>query len=261
MLAVILAGGKGTRLKPFTMTIPKPLLPLGDIPIVEVVVRQLASSGITDVHLTLGHMVHLFTAFLDSAPQWGVDIRYSIEETPLGTAGPLKLLPKVEDDFLVMNGDLLTSIDYGELLKTHRERNAWATIAVHKREVNIDYGVIEIDERGELHNYTEKPTFRYNVSMGINILSKQCLDLIPTGHKFDMPDLLMAIREAGKPVACYETECYWQDIGRFEDYQHASKDFVQNPGRFLSDLGEHDENSVDHRGQRVLRTATRETAA
>jgi len=261
MLAVILAGGKGTRLKPFTMTIPKPLLPLGDIPIIEVVVRQLATSGVTDVHLTLGHMVHLFTAFLDSAPRWGVDVKYSIEEKPLGTAGPLKLLPNTEDDFLVLNGDLLTSIDYGKLLRTHRERNAWATIAVHKREVKIDYGVIEIDADGGMHNYTEKPTIPYNVSMGINVLSKQCLDLIPAGRRYDMPDLLTAIRKAGKPVACYETDCYWQDIGRFEDYQQASEDFTQNPGRFLSDFGEQNENSVDHGGQWVLRTATRNKAA
>ncbi len=261
MLAVILAGGKGTRLKPFTMTIPKPLLPLGDIPIIEVVVRQLASSGFNDIHLTLGHMKHMFTAYLDNVPNKGINIRYSVEKTPLGTAAPLKLLPNLEDDFLVMNGDLLTTIDFGQMLKLHKEKGAWATIAVHKREVNIDYGVVEVDSDGGLHSFTEKPTIPYNVSMGINILSKQCLDLIPEGQRFDMPDLLLAVREAGKPVVCYETDCYWQDIGRFSDYEQASKDFVQNPGRFLSDTGENHGDSVDHGEQRVLRTVAFKAAA
>ena len=261
MIAVILAGGKGTRLKPFTMTIPKPLLPLGEVPIIEVVIRQLANAGISDIRLTLGHMGHLFTGFLDNSPDWGVDIKYCVERTPLGTAGPLRLVEGDDDTFLVMNGDLLTTIDYHELLETHRRRKAWATIAVHKRQVHIDYGVITIGPNGELQDYSEKPTIDYNVSMGINVLSKECLEFIPPGQRFDMPDLLLAIRNAGKPVACYQTDCYWQDIGRFEDYQQASEDFVQNPDRFLSIVGDRNENGLDHGGKRVLRRPSRPAAA
>jgi NDP-sugar pyrophosphorylase family protein len=261
MIAVILAGGKGTRLKPFTMTIPKPLLPLGDIPIIEVVIRQLANAGISDIRLTLGHMMHLFTGFLDHSPDWGVDIQYCVEQTPLGTAGPLRLIAGDCDTFLVMNGDLLTTIDYRDLLETHHRRKAWATIAVQQRKVQIDYGVLTIDGAGQLQDYREKPSIEYNVSMGINVLSKECLEFIPPGQKFDMPELMLALRNAGKPVVCYQTNCYWQDIGRFDDYRQASEDFVHNPDRFLAVPGDRDENRVDHGRERVLRSPSRKAAA
>lgn len=233
MLAVILAGGKGTRLKPFTMTIPKPLLPLGDVPIIEVVLAQLAHAGITRVAMTLGHMAHLFKASIGTGERFGLQVEYYTENEPLGTAAPLRLINELDDYFLVMNGDLLTTLSYQSLINSHKDSGAWGTIAAHRREVYIDYGVLNLSSTNELTGYTEKPTLPYVVSMGINVLSRQCLDYIPHNGRFDMPDLMLAMRDDGKHVSCYPTDCYWQDIGRFDDYQQASEDFVADASRFL----------------------------
>jgi NDP-sugar pyrophosphorylase family protein len=233
MHAVILVGGKGTRLKPFTMTIPKPLLPLGDVPILEVVIRQLAAAGVTRVVLTLGHMAHLFTASIGEGRRWGVDIEFCREDEPLGTAAPLRLIQRLDDVFLVMNGDILTSLDFGALVAHHRQIGAWGTIAVSQRKVHIDYGVVRSTPDGLLDGYDEKPTIEYGVSMGINVLSRDALRFLPPTGRFDMPDLMKAIAGAGHPVACYRTSAYWQDIGRMDDYAAASQDFTDNPGRFL----------------------------
>lgn len=233
MDAVILAGGKGTRLRPFTMTIPKPLLPLGDVPIVEVVIRQLAAAGFQRVVLTLGHMGPMLSLVLGDGGRLGVSIEYCYEESPLGTAGPLRLIENLSDPFLVMNGDLLTTLDFGALVAHHRASGAAATIATSQREVHIDYGVIETDGAGRLGAYREKPTIGYQVSMGINVLSREAIAHIPADGPFDMPALMLRLRDAGRPVACHPTTCYWQDIGRFDDYQRASEDFTAEPGRFL----------------------------
>jgi NDP-sugar pyrophosphorylase family protein len=234
MMAVILAGGKGTRLKPFTMTIPKPLLPLGDIPILEVVIRQLVEAGVSRVVLTLGYMPQLFMASIGDGERWGVAIESVLERDPMGTAGALRLVREIDETFLVLNGDLLTTIDYRKLFAFHTDRKAWATIALSRREVQIDYGVVHTTPDGLLSRYVEKPSIPYSVSMGINVLSRKSLEFIPSAGKFDMPDLMRAISAAGQRVVCYETDCYWKDIGRFDDYQQASEDFVSNPGKFLT---------------------------
>lgn len=233
MMAVILAGGKGTRLQPFTITIPKPLLPLGDVPIIEVVLRQLAGAGISKVTITLGHMAHLFSASLGNGSQFGLTLDYYIEAEPLGTAGSLKRIKNLPEDFLVMNGDLLTTFDYQDFFKAHIKSRAWGTIALHQRFVKIDYGVIRPTKNHLLGEYIEKPTIPYYVSMGINMLSRKCLNFIPASGKFDMPQLMTAMKKAGKKVGCYETDCYWQDIGRLDDYQQAHEDFVHHPDRFI----------------------------
>jgi NDP-sugar pyrophosphorylase family protein len=233
-MAVILAGGKGTRLKPFTMSIPKPLLPLGDSPILEIVLRQLAQAGVKRVVLTLGHMAHLFSAVIGDGQRFGLDVQYYTEDQPLGTAGSLRLIANPASDMLIMNGDILTTLDYAALLRHHRESRAQATIAMHKRSVHIDYGVIEQDTQGNLDRYIEKPVIDYKVSMGINIVSAGSLALIPADRKFDMPDLMLAIKASGGRVACYSTDCYWQDIGRFDDFEQASADYAADPARFVS---------------------------
>jgi NDP-sugar pyrophosphorylase family protein len=233
MMAIILAGGRGTRLKPFTMTIPKPLLPLGDVPILEIVVRQLAAAGISRVVLTLGHMAPLFTAFIGDGARWGAQVTYCYEDEPLGTAGPLRLVPALDDDFIVMNGDILTTLDYRSLIAAHLDRAAHGTIAISQREVHIDFGVVASASDGLLVDYIEKPVIPYQVSMGINVLSRRCLAFIPPQGRFDMPQLMQAMHQAGQDVVCHRTTCYWQDIGRFDDYQQASADFVQDPARFL----------------------------
>lgn len=233
MVAVILAGGKGTRLKPFTITIPKPLLPVGDVPILEVVIRQLAAAGVKRVVLSIGHMAHLFSALLGDGRRWGVSVEYSFEDTPLGTAGPLRLIKDLGEQFIVMNGDVLTTLDYRALLDEHKTMKAHATVALAQREVRIDYGVVVPSNTGLLSNYLEKPVTPYLVSMGINVLSNECLSYIPDGRPFDIPELMIALVRGGKRVYCYRTDCYWQDIGRFDDYQLASHDFTQDPNRFL----------------------------
>ncbi len=159
--------------------------------------------------------------------------RYYTEGEPLGTAGALRLVHELDDDFLVMNGDLLTTIDFRRLFELHQERNAWGTIAVHQREVKIDYGVIEATPDGLLDAYIEKPTIPYEVSMGVNVLSRRCVEFIPPSGRLDMPELMLAMRNAGKTVSCYRSECYWQDIGRFDDYEQANQDFIADPARFL----------------------------
>ncbi|MGH9691534.1 MAG: sugar phosphate nucleotidyltransferase [Candidatus Acidiferrales bacterium] len=234
MSAVILAGGKGTRLKPFTMTIPKPLLPLGDTAILEIVIEQLVAAGVSRIVLTLGHMAPLMMACIGDGARWGIEIETVLEREPLGTAGSLRAVKNLEDNFLVMNADLLTTLDYEDMFDYHIRNKSIGTIGLSKREVLIDYGVVRTSPGGVLDNYIEKPTIPYSVSMGINILSKRCLEFIPPTGKFDMPDLMLAMHRAGHAVHCYETDCYWKDIGRFDDYQQASEDFVKNPSRFLA---------------------------
>ncbi len=233
MMAVILAGGLGTRLKPFTVSIPKPLLPLGETSILEIVVKQLVSCGFDRIVMTLGYMAPIFPSILGDGSKYGIRIDYIKEETPLGTAGSLRLIKDHEENFLVMNADILTTLNYRDLLDVHVRQGAYGTISVTKREAKIDYGVVEIDEEGLLASFREKPVLSYEVSMGINVLSKECVAYIPHDRKFDMPDLMLTMKNDGKKVYCYRTDCYWQDIGRFDDYQKASEDFVTEPARYL----------------------------
>lgn len=236
MMAVILAGGKGVRLKPYTAVIPKPLLPIGDLPIIEVVLRQIAAMGIKRIAMMLGYMAQLFVATFGDGSRWGVRIEYYIEDEPLGTAGSLKVINNPDNFLLVVNGDILTTIDYRDIIKYHRMQSASGTIAVTQRKAHIDYGVILKTKNGFLKEYREKPVLEYDVSMGINVFSSECLTIIPSKNKFDIPQLMTALKHSGKRVACYQTDCYWQDIGRFEDYEQASADFVNDPKLFLPDL-------------------------
>lgn len=233
MLAVILAGGRGTRLKPFTMNIPKPLLPLGDVPVLDIVIRQLAADGFDRVILTLGHMAPLFNAHFGDGAAYGIRMEYLRESEPLGTAAPLRSLVDPPADFLVMNGDLLTDLSFHRLLATHRAAGAAATIGVAARREKVDYGVIEMADDGSFLDYREKPELPYFVSMGINVLSARALRCIPAQGRFDMPQLMLALHAAGERVHCHHSTDYWQDIGRFDDYTRASEDFVANPARFL----------------------------
>jgi NDP-mannose synthase len=233
VLAVILAGGKGTRLKPFTMTIPKPLLPLGDVPILDIILQQLGASGFDRVILTLGHMAPLFRAHFGDGSPYGVRIEYLREDQPLGTAAPLRQLQDAPDAFLVLNGDLLTDLSFRDLLETHREVGAAGTISVAQRQEKIDYGVIDMTSDGTFLDYREKPVLPYYVSMGINVLSPRALQHIPASGHFDMPDLMLSLHRAGERVHCHRSQCYWQDIGRFDDYTRASEDFLADPRRFL----------------------------
>ncbi len=233
MRAIILAGGKGTRLKPYTTTIPKPLLPIGDFPILEIVLIQLARNGFTRITLLLNHMAHLFTAILGDGSRFGVQLDFVTEIEPMGTAGSIALVRDLPGEFLVMNGDLLTTLNYRELFEAHIAQKNAATIAVNKREHKVDFGVIESDEMNFLTDYREKPSLLYSVSMGVNMLNRDCLSYIQPGKYLDMPSLMLAMKKDHKSVRVFPSDCYWQDIGRVDDYERATQDFQEDMSKFL----------------------------
>ena len=232
MQTIILAGGKGTRLKPFTNSIPKPLVPIGDMPILEVVLRQLRYYGVTQVTLAVSHMARLIEAFFGDGHDLGLEISYSVEDKILGTAGPLGLLSGLEEDFLVMNGDLLTTVDFRHLYSFHVKNHSAATVATFKKDIKIDLGVLEMDG-DRFVDYIEKPTYSFKVSMGIYVLNRSVLDFIPKDSKFDMPELILALNKAGKSVRCYSGDYDWLDIGRIEDYETAVSLFEKNRSSYL----------------------------
>ena len=233
MQAIILAGGQGRRLLPYTAVLPKPLMPIGDVPILEVVVRQLKRAGFMDITMAVGYLAELLMAYFGDGQKLGVRIRYSREETPLGTAGPLGLIERPSEPFLVMNGDLLTTLDYRALWMRHCERGAIATLATFGRDVKIDLGVIESDADGLVTGYIEKPTYHYSVSTGIYIFQPGVLDYVPAGVRLDLPDLVRALLAAGRQVATYPFEGIWLDIGRWEDYERAAQEFDRHKAEFV----------------------------
>lgn len=235
MRAVILAGGKGTRLKPYTTVLPKPLMPIGDMPILEVVLRQLKRAGITHVTLAVGHLAELLEAFFGDGSKFGMRIDYSREDKPLGTAGPLTLIDDLSDTFLVMNGDVLTTLDYGHLIQTHKDSGAVATVATHEREVRIDFGVLQMDENNRLTEYVEKPTLPYRVSMGVYVFQADILSRLQPGEYFDFPDLVKLLIAEHQSVMAYPFTGYWLDIGRHDDYGIAMDEFDQRRAEFLPD--------------------------
>ena len=225
MQAVILAGGKGTRLRPYTTVLPKPLMPIGDMPVLEVVLRHLRRAGFTRVTMAVSYLAELIEAFCGDGSRFGLSIAYSREEQELSTAGPLKLIRGLDETFLVMNGDLLTTLDYAALLRRHKEQGAAATIAAHRRTVKIDYGVIEPGPDGTLGDYIEKPEFGYLVRRGVNVLEPSAIELIGENEKLGMPDLMLRLKAAGRKVLVHESPCLWLDIGRVEDYERATEVF------------------------------------
>jgi NDP-sugar pyrophosphorylase family protein len=233
MKAVILAGGKGTRLSPYTKVLPKPLMPIGDMPILEVILRQIKLAGIDDVVLTVGHLSELLRTFFQDGSRLGLNISYNYEDSPLGTAGPIAFVPDLEDTFLVMNGDVLSTLPLKELIQFHKTNNAIATIATHHRTVKVDLGVIQWDGDSRVAGYIEKPTYDYSVSMGIYVFEPKVLTYIPKGEYYDFPDLVKKLIGVGEKVIGYRFDGYWQDLGRPDDYESAAQDFDQMRSQFL----------------------------
>jgi len=225
MKAVILAGGKGARLAPYTTIFPKPLMPIGEMPILEILLRQMKRAQVDEVILTVGHLAHLMRAFFQEGKRLGLKISYSYEEHPLGTAGPLSLVAGLEDTFLVANGDVLTTLDLCSLVDFHRSSGAIATIAAHARKVKIDLGVIECNASNQVTGYIEKPTYDLYVSMGIYVFEPRLLPYIPHNQYLDFPDLILRLIQAGEKVASYPFDGYWQDLGRPDDYAQAVLEF------------------------------------
>jgi NDP-mannose synthase len=225
--AVILAGGKGRRLAPYTTIFPKPLVPIGDRPILEIIIKQLLEHGIGDVTLSIGHLGELIEAYFQNGHKNlpGLNLKYYREGSPLGTAGPLAMIPGLTRTFLVMNGDILTTLNYADLISFHQASGAALTIAMHAKEVRIDLGVLETGPGGCLLAYREKPTINYDVSMGIYIYEPKVLDYINRGQYLDFPDLVNRLMNAGERVVGYRCSEKWLDIGRREDYELAQQEF------------------------------------
>lgn len=225
MKAVVLAGGKGARLAPYTKILPKPLMPIDDMPILEILLRQMKRAGIEDVILTVGHLSELFRAFFQDGERYGLNIQYSFEKEPLGTAGPLSLIDNLNETFLVTNGDVLTTLDLQTLIDFHHQSGGIATIAAFERKVKIDLGVIHYNGAHEVVGYYEKPSYNFSVSMGIYVFEPRILEYIPYNQYLDFPNLVLKLLEAGERVIGYPYDGYWMDLGRMDDYEQALRDF------------------------------------
>jgi len=233
MQAIILAGGKGRRLLPYTTVLPKPLMPIGDYPIIEVILRQLKRCGFTRISISTGYLHELIHAYLDSNKTLGLKINYSHEETPLGTIGPLRLIEDLDDTFLVMNGDILTDLNYRKLIESHKKHRAIATIATYQRDANIDFGVLEQNSEHKIIAFQEKPTFHFDVSMGVYVFSKKILDYVPVDTPFGFDQLMIALIAKDESVYSYPHRGYWLDIGRPDDYARSIEEFEKFKDLFL----------------------------
>lgn len=231
--AVILAGGRGTRLKPYTIVLPKPLMPIGEFPILEVIVRQLARAGFSRITMAVNHQAELIKAFFQEGAKWGTRIDYSLEDKPLGTMGPLRLIENLPEHVLVMNGDVLTDLDFGSFFDEHVASDAIFTISSSRREEVIDYGVLETDAERRLVGFREKPRSHYEVSMGVYMLAARAVNYIPRDRAYGFDHLMLDLIAAKERVAVRRYDGYWLDIGRPDDYARAIDEFDRLRDRFL----------------------------
>ena len=223
MRAVILAGGKGTRLRPFTATLPKPLVPIGDRAVLEIVLQQLSNCGVTHVTMAVSHLAHLLQAYFGDGEKWNLKIDYSLEDKPLSTIAPLKLIPDLPENFFVMNGDVLTDLNLVELYESHRRNDSDITVATFQRDDKIDFGVLDTDPDNKIVGFREKPVYQFNVSMGVYVLNRRILDMVPDDAPFGFDHLMYACIEQNRKAICYPHGGFWLDIGRPDDYAQAQE--------------------------------------
>ena len=232
--AVILAGGKGTRLRPYTVVLPKPLMPIGEYPILEVVIRQLAANGFNHVTLAVNHQAGLIRAFFGDGSKWGIRIDYSEEDKSLGTIGPLRLIPDLPENFLIMNGDILTNLNFKSFYEKHVLNDQFFTVSSYRRIQKTDYGVLIADVSGKLCDFKEKPSTSYEVSMGIYMSSRKILDFIPN-DTYGFDNLMLDLLSSKHNVKVERFGGYWLDIGRPDDYMQAIDEFDELRVTFLGD--------------------------
>lgn len=226
MQAVILAGGLGTRLAPYTTVLPKPLMPIGELPVLEVIIRQLRSVGFTRIELATGYLSGLLEAYFGDGSRWDVQIRYHLERERAGTAGPIALLESWLDDvFLVMNGDVLTDLDFGDLLQSHVASGAVLTAATCEREITLPLGAIVHGSDGAVTDYVEKPTYHFECSAGIYAMKKTVVSFIERGRPYDLPELVRRLIEIGQPIRTFPITGFWLDIGTPDDFRRATEEF------------------------------------
>lgn len=230
---VIQAGGKGTRLYPYTKVLPKPLMPVGNMPILEIVIRQLAAQGFRDLTISVGYLGEMIRLCCGDGSKWGMRIQYVAETKPLGTMGPLQLVKGLDRPFLVMNGDLLTDLDFAAFYRWHMNGDAPLSIATYQKPVNISLGVLKTDADGYINGFQEKPTLHFPCSMGIYVMDPQLLELIPPGDAFGFDQLILKMLEQGIPARSYPFRGIWMDIGRPEDFHDACEFFEKQPHVFL----------------------------
>ncbi len=233
MRAIVLAGGRGTRLAPFTHVFPKPMMPIGDRTILEILLRQMKRAGINHVTLAVGYLAGLMNTYYQDGTRFDLDINYAYEAKPLGTAGPLGQIDGLDKTFLVSNGDILTLLNIADLIKFHQQQKAICTIAMHERKVKIDLGVIEQGQDYAITGYIEKPTLDYKVSMGIYVFEPEVLNFISKETYLDFPDLVKKLIGAGERVVGYPFDGYWQDLGSPGDYAQATQDFETMRSHFI----------------------------
>lgn len=231
--AIILAGGKGTRLRPYTVVFPKPLMPIGDYPILEVIIRQLVQNSFTHITIAVNHQADLIKTFFGDGYKWGIKIDYSLEDKPLSTMAPLKLIKDLPDNFLVMNGDVLTDLNYGEFYEYHIKNENIFTISSYQREVKSEFGVLELDNQNNLVGFKEKPIERYNVSMGIYMVSKRAIEFIPEDTFYGFDHLMLDLIKYKENPIVKPFDGYWLDIGRPDDYEIAIEEFDKLKDKFL----------------------------
>lgn len=233
MRAVILAGGKGTRLRPYTVVLPKPLMPVGEYPILEVIVRQLAYYGFSHITMAVNHQAEIIMAFFGNGEKWGIKIDYSTENQPLGTMGPLRLIQNLPENFLLMNGDILTDLDFQAFSNFHIEHQNIFTISSYQREVHSEFGVLELDQEGRMRGFQEKPVIKYDVSMGIYMVNRGVLTYIPESQSYGFDNLMIDLIRDNNPVSVKKFDGYWLDIGRSDDYSQAIDEFELLKEKFL----------------------------
>lgn len=231
--AVILAGGKGTRLKPYTVVLPKPLVPIGEYPILEIIIRQLAFYGFDHVTITVNHLADIIKAFFGDGSKWNINIDYSLEDKPLSTMGPLKLIKDLPENFLIMNGDVLTDLNYAEFYDDHVNGGNVFTISSYEREESIEYGILESDSGNKLCAFKEKPKHKYSVSMGVYMANKAILDVIPDNQFYGFDHLMLELLKNNNPASIRKFDGYWMDIGRPDDYMQAIEEFQVMNGKLL----------------------------
>jgi len=232
--AVILAGGKGSRLRPYTVVLPKPLMPIGEYPILEVILRQLVAQGFDRVTLAVNHQAEIVRAFCGDGSRWGISIDYSLETMPLSTIAPLRLIGDLPENFLLMNGDVLTDLPMGKLYQDHVSHNRQFTIAASERTHIVDYGVLHASD-ARLTGFEEKPKLQYLVSMGVYIVNRAVLDRVPAGQKFGFDDLMLDMLAHKESVHVERYSGYWLDIGRVDDYMRAVEEFDERRRQLLPD--------------------------
>lgn len=234
--AVILAGGLGTRLRPYTVVLPKPLMPIVDRPVLDIVIRQLKAAGFDRVTIATGHLAELIEAFFGDGSSYGIPIDYFREGEPLGTVGALALIDGLDEDFLLMNGDILTDMDLSGLLDKHSESDAVASIATRVRDVQVSLGVLLMEDESDqsrLTGYDEKPTNRFEASMGVYCFSPKAIEYVQPNVKLDFPDLILRLIDAGEVVRGWRSDDYWLDIGRHDDYEQAVEEYERVRDRLL----------------------------